>query len=204
MPPRPATHAVLPVVAVALPTGASAWSPTCCLVPTNLSPRLRAPCVPPRPRQVTITTDTSAVCTNEVLPITYPKFPAMCEVIPRGQPASAPLPGSGPQDQPVALGPGGVLPIVYGAASTTGEHGGAARRCRARPAAPPPAVLPTLQPLFTPVPLPPHPTHPPQKKLKLLQVGDSIFLGRYLATGADESSVYLTVSRRPGRAAGHG
>ncbi|KAL4425448.1 hypothetical protein ABPG75_009464 [Micractinium tetrahymenae] len=55
-------------------------------------------------QKVTITTDTSAACTNEVLPITYPKFPAMCEV------------------------------------------------------------------------------------------GDSIFLGRYLATGADESSVYLTVT----------
>ncbi len=37
---------------------------------------------PPRlpSAQVTITTDTSAACTNEVLPITYPKFPAMCEV----------------------------------------------------------------------------------------------------------------------------
>ena len=31
-------------------------------------------------QRVTITTDTSLDCTNEVLPITYPKFPAMCEV----------------------------------------------------------------------------------------------------------------------------
>ncbi len=31
-------------------------------------------------QKVTITTDTSLDCTNEVLPITYPKFPAMCEV----------------------------------------------------------------------------------------------------------------------------
>lgn len=30
-------------------------------------------------QRVTITTDTSLDCTNEVLPITYPKFPAMCE-----------------------------------------------------------------------------------------------------------------------------
>lgn len=56
-----------------------------------------------RGQRVTITTDTSVDCTNEVLPITYPKFPAMCEP------------------------------------------------------------------------------------------GDSIFLGRYLVTGADESSVFLTV-----------
>jgi pyruvate kinase len=31
-------------------------------------------------QRVTITTDTSRECTNEVLPITYPKFAAMCEV----------------------------------------------------------------------------------------------------------------------------
>ncbi|PSC76198.1 pyruvate kinase [Micractinium conductrix] len=54
-------------------------------------------------QKVTITTDTTADCTSSLLPITYPKFPAMCEA------------------------------------------------------------------------------------------GDSIFLGRYLATGADESSVFLTV-----------
>lgn len=43
----------------------------------------------PPSRQVTITTDTNAACTNEVLPITYPKFPAMCEVRPsRRQPCT--------------------------------------------------------------------------------------------------------------------
>ena len=31
-------------------------------------------------RQVTITTDTTQECTSSLLPITYPKFPAMCEV----------------------------------------------------------------------------------------------------------------------------
>eukprot|EP00887_Chlorella_sp_A99_P003611 scaffold7.g3611.t1 len=31
-------------------------------------------------QRVVITTDTTAECTNELLPITYPKFPAMCQV----------------------------------------------------------------------------------------------------------------------------
>ena len=30
-------------------------------------------------QRVVITTDTTRECTNELLPITYPKFPAMCE-----------------------------------------------------------------------------------------------------------------------------
>lgn len=51
-------------------------------------------CLPPAAwlaRQVTITTDTTQECTSSLLPITYPKFPAMCEVRTRCLPCPAVL-----------------------------------------------------------------------------------------------------------------
>jgi hypothetical protein len=151
------------------------WPP-----PPPLPPRrsLHAPSFP-HTAQVVITTDTTKECTHEVLPITYPKFPAMCEV--RAARQLRPT----ARDHHAAASAQRLLPLLDLPSPCPPCHTVLARR----------AACMASSPSHAPTPHPTPPSRPPPRRPACLQPGDQIFLGRYLVTGADESSVFLRVEQ---------